>query len=76
MKQYRIKKFVSLKIVELLTKTRFIFIKRNRVLLTLVSPGGDKSFKPKGADLNRTFPYLHGRSLAVPVNTKKHANSI
>ena len=38
MKKYRIKS-VSLKIVELLTRTRWILNKRHHMLLTLVSPG-------------------------------------
>ena len=39
MKSYKINKSVSLKTAELLTKTRLISNKRNRMLLSLVSSG-------------------------------------
>ena len=38
MKKYKINKTVRLMLAELLTKTRLISYKRNRMLLTLVSP--------------------------------------
>ena len=43
MKKYKINKSVSLKIVELWTKTHMISNKRNRMVLTLVSPWGGSS---------------------------------
>ena len=40
MKKYKINKSVSLKIVEILTKTRLISSKRNRMLFSVVSSVG------------------------------------